>query len=81
MEAAEWGEFVFENKDVLMNQMSGWLPLARFADIAPGTPYTVYLQKRRGSVKITFESVRLELDQQGRVIGLEIAPRASGSNS
>lgn len=81
MEAAEWGEFVFENKEVLMNQMSGWLPIARFADIAPGTPYTVYLQNKRGSVKITFESVRLELDQQGRVIGLEIASRATGSNS
>ena len=45
VEAAEWGDFVVENKEVLMDQMSRWIPLAKFTDIFPGTPYTVYLQK------------------------------------
>ena len=81
MKAAEWGDFVVENKEVLMNQLSGWLPYARFANIVPGNPYTVYLQQCRGSVAITYESVRLELDQQGRVIGLEISPPISRSPS
>ena len=81
MEAAEWGDFVVENKEVLMDQMLGWIPLAKFTDIFPGTPYTVYLQKKRGSLNITFESVRLEFDRQRRMSGREIVPSANSRHA
>ena len=72
MTPAEWMRFVAENKEQLVDQLRVHLPEAEFTNIAAGLPPSVvYLQQRHGLIELGLEAIRLELDDVGRVSGVE----------
>jgi len=57
----------------LNRQLHVHLPEAQFSNITAGLPPpVVYLQQRHGRIELSFEAVRLELDETGDIASAKI---------